>query len=629
MLLATPAKPLLQQAPNPVLAARGGVPLTTGGSLTLNGGSNSAGSETVAPRQAMAPTGSPNGGAIAVGGGSNQPSTRTVTSRQTVTPTDSPNGGAIAVGGGSNQLSTGTVAPQTLAAPALPSMRPAPTSQAHPATPSSPAGISVAGATSSVRIAAGSVSGYIFWDTSQLHYQLSSPCQGLEVTLSTASNGSLQKLASSTTSATGYGSQPVWNFSGQGAQGPWMLCTYVFHQVPEGVPLEADAIVSQSSAFNWPVTLFAEHEPLLKNQFVIPGGNCNTTPDSTLATVLNTGSVICGDSAFNVNFAAQNSRLNVASINTTVCMKPRIDSVNGINSVQNASSPVVFTQDPAYNDYIITGCDFGIGEGGQVYLSGAVTGGRIDMTVLQWSSTQIEAVVKWGLTGVLDGWPDLIVVPPGGGTPAKFPNTRFYAQRQSVLLPSIPQRYVHLDPEQVGDSTHGFGTGYCGGPDLMHLFPCIAFNGGYPLDGVSNGGPSEKSAPSTSVSNAVDRDGAELKFNPGQDTYDLSYLPPGFAIDWFTARWYYWSESVCEMWADEGSQKPGDGINWDPAPASQYNVQQKGTQIVVDWGVDHCSWKWLGMFNVDDEYNAGYSLIVYVKGPIGVDPWTGQPTATH
>ena len=30
------------------------------------------------------------------------------------------------------------------------------------------------------------------------------------------------------------------------------------------------------------------------------------------------------------------------------------------------------------------------------------------------------------------------------------------------------------------------------------------------------------------------------------------------------------------------------------------------------------------MFRVDDWYNSGYSLQVYVKGPIGVDPWTGH-----
>jgi hypothetical protein len=33
----------------------------------------------------------------------------------------------------------------------------------------------------------------------------------------------------------------------------------------------------------------------------------------------------------------------------------------------------------------------------------------------------------------------------------------------------------------------------------------------------------------------------------------------------------------------------------------------------------------LGIFKVDDWYNSGYSLEVYVTGPIGIDPWTGHP----
>ena len=45
-----------------------------------------------------------------------------------------------------------------------------------------------------------------------------------------------------------------------------------------------------------------------------------------------------------------------------ICPAPQIHAVNG------KTSGVVFTQDPQYNDYIITGCGFGTQEG-QVYLS--------------------------------------------------------------------------------------------------------------------------------------------------------------------------------------------------------------------------------------------------------------------
>ena len=305
------------------------------------------------------------------------------------------------------------------------------------------------------------------------------------------------------------------------------------------------------------------------------------------------------------------------------CPSPQIHAVNG------KSSGVVFTQDPAYNDYIITGCGFGAQQG-QVYLSGAISNGRINLVVKpgQWSDTQIEAMVQPGLTGVLDGWPDLIVAPGPAGTPTvKFPNSRFYAQRQSVLLPTIPQQYASLANVPVGDGSQGSGTMYCPGPDLTKLFPCVAFNAGYKIDDFTNGVDHRNDTNSAPVSNAVDRNGDRQQFNSGQDTYDLSYMAPGFQIDYASVFWYAWTSDVCEGWSNDASTKPGDSIAYETL--GHYGWQSKTkTKIVVDWGVDHCAWRWLGMFRVDDWYNSGYSLQVYVKGPIGIDPWTGHPVTT-
>jgi hypothetical protein len=309
----------------------------------------------------------------------------------------------------------------------------------------------------------------------------------------------------------------------------------------------------------------------------------------------------------------------VAPAPTKFCPTPQIHTVNG------KSAGVVFTQDLLYNDYIISGCGFG-SQGGQGYLSGAVTGGRIDLVVKQWSDTQIEAVVEPGLTGVLDGWPDLIVAPTRGPR-AKFPNCRFYAQRRSVLLPTIPQQYVTLANVPVGDTTHGFGTKYCPGPDISHLFPCIAFNAGPPLDGITNG-HDHRNDPNEVVSNAVDRDGGQLQFNAGEDVYDLSNMAPGFEVDYPTVYWYAWTSDVCEGWASDAfPKKPGDSVGYDTEGHYSWNKKTK-TKVVVDWGVDHCGWRWLGMFRVNDWYNSGYSLQVYVNGPIGIDPWTGHPVTT-
>jgi hypothetical protein len=301
-----------------------------------------------------------------------------------------------------------------------------------------------------------------------------------------------------------------------------------------------------------------------------------------------------------------------------ICVSPQVRAVNG------KTSNVIFTQDPTYNDYIISGCGFG-SQPGQIYLSGAVTGGRINLVVKAgpWNDTQIEAMVQPGLTGVLDGWPDLIVTVANGSS-AKFPNSRFYAQRKSVLLPYIPQQHATLANVKVGDSTHGFGTRYCPGPDF---FPCIAFNAGPPLDGISNG-HGQFPGPNEVVSNAVDRDGGQMQFDPGEDVYDLSSMAPGFEIDYASAFWYAWTSDVCAGWSSDAfPKKPGDSVGYDTE--GHYGWYKKtNTKIVVDWGVDHCAWRWLGIFKVDDWYNSGYSLQVYVKGPIGIDPWTGHPVST-
>ncbi len=303
------------------------------------------------------------------------------------------------------------------------------------------------------------------------------------------------------------------------------------------------------------------------------------------------------------------------------CMQPQVHTVNGQNS------GIVFTQDPEYNDYIIAGCGFG-SQPGRIYLSGAVTGGRINLVVKpgQWKDSQVEAMVQPGLSGVLDGWPDLIVTAANGSS-AKFPNTRFYAERKSVLLASIPRERANLANVKVGDSTHGLGTMYCPGPDLTHLFPCIAYNAGPTLDGISNG-HGQFSAPNEIVSNAVDRDGGQSEFPSGEDVYDLSSMAPGFEIDYGSAYWYAWTSDVCAGWASDAfPKKPGDSVAYDTQGHYAFFKKTK-TKFVVDWGVDHCGWRWLGVFRVNDWYNSGYSLQVFVKGPIGIDPWTGHAINT-
>ncbi|HTM38996.1 MAG TPA: hypothetical protein VL156_19775 [Terriglobales bacterium] len=153
----------------------------------------------------------------------------------------------------------------------------------------------------------GTVDGYILWDTSLVQYNLSTPCQGLQVMVVDMGNNSQPTLATSNSST------PVWsapqlnsatsnqNYSGPTSKGPWMVCHYSFGQLPEREALEVRANVIQSSAFSPQVTP-AKVTGSTGTQFTIPPGNCNTRrARSTLSTILGSFIEFCGGQAFNVN----------------------------------------------------------------------------------------------------------------------------------------------------------------------------------------------------------------------------------------------------------------------------------------------------------------------------------------
>ncbi len=149
-----------------------------------------------------------------------------------------------------------------------------------------------------MKVAAGNVQGYVIWDASAVQYKLSTPCQGLQVTLVDPSNNQGQTLASSS-NLTPLSSTPQWNFTG-GSKGPWMVCGYSFHQVPEKQVLQVRAAITQPSAFS-PQAFVKQVPGANGTNLVLATGNCNNPPDSTLSTILASTSVICGGYAFNIN----------------------------------------------------------------------------------------------------------------------------------------------------------------------------------------------------------------------------------------------------------------------------------------------------------------------------------------
>ena len=165
--------------------------------------------------------------------------------------------------------------------------------QANPrSTSSSPYG-SAAAAQTNVKVAAGTITGFVYWDMSAAHYKLSSPCQGLTVNVSTISKpqaGGGQVLAT-TSNFTPMG--PLTDLQMQGTP-KYMLCSYVFRQIPVGEYLRVRAAVA-ATAFTTGVSF---QNPA---DFEIFGGNCNNTPQGTLSFILTGGEMVCGNNAYNIN----------------------------------------------------------------------------------------------------------------------------------------------------------------------------------------------------------------------------------------------------------------------------------------------------------------------------------------
>jgi hypothetical protein len=171
--------------------------------------------------------------------------------------------------------------------------------QANPrSTSSSPYG-SAAAAQTNVKVAAGSITGFVYWDMSAAHYKLSSPCQGLTVNVSTIGKpqaGGGQVLAT-TSNFTPTG--PMTDFSAQGAP-KYMFCSYSFRQMPVGEYLRVSATAA-ATAFSAAVSV------QIPPDFEIFGGNCNTTPSGTLSFMLTGGEMVCGNNAYNINLKLHGS----------------------------------------------------------------------------------------------------------------------------------------------------------------------------------------------------------------------------------------------------------------------------------------------------------------------------------
>jgi hypothetical protein len=170
--------------------------------------------------------------------------------------------------------------------------------QATPRSTGSSRG-SAAAAQTNIKVGAGTITGFVYWDMSAAQYKLSSPCQGLTVNVSTISKpqaGGGQVLATTNHfMPTG----PMTDVSAPGAP-RYMFCSYSFRQIPVGEYLRVQATVA-ANVFSAGVSI---QNP---SDFEIFGGTCNNTPQSTLSFILTGGEMVCGNNAYNINLKLHTS----------------------------------------------------------------------------------------------------------------------------------------------------------------------------------------------------------------------------------------------------------------------------------------------------------------------------------
>ena len=274
------------------------------------------------------------------------------------------------------------------------------------------------------------------------------------------------------------------------------------------------------------------------------------------------------------NRASLSSRENVIAACGTF-NSPIIQSVSG-----QSGGTAVFTQDPAYNPYIIEGCNFGSAPGhAQLnFQDGKKLG---NLKVYSWSDNAITVEVDPALVDVLDQSNITLVLFPAVGKQAERSGFKFYALRREILLNNIPAGQVYLAP--IKDDA--------GNLVLPHY-----------------------ASPFSGASAEVQRSNV-VRFPGGTDQFNFDKLKPGFVVEKYQVS--KGSDSIgCES---PGIEVPDETDYTDGA----WNWESSGNAIRITWQEKHvhCTG---AVGETADGSLASYGLHVWLVGPAlspGASPW--------
>jgi hypothetical protein len=282
------------------------------------------------------------------------------------------------------------------------------------------------------------------------------------------------------------------------------------------------------------------------------------------------------------------------------------DPTMRVVTVSGGQTSAVFTQDSKYNFYTISGCSFGDpgpNAKAYIYYQGSF---REDFQIEQWSDNWIKLSLDPNLTGVDDQDNLTLVVQREDGKQASKNGFRFYAARDTILLPVIPQTDFSLDRFRPDNAvTNSWKSTYTSGsspsviPNLAGISAEVHWDVRTEPDGSMTG---------------------------GSDIYDFSHLHPTFVTE---NAWMEWRDLSCTD--PDYNQFASSTNNW--------SIDWYGSSgIQVSWQGQQCkntpnSCGGGGLTQTDCFVNPAYTpqtnygINVWVTGPRGVDPWTGKPAS--
>jgi hypothetical protein len=337
-----------------------------------------------------------------------------------------------------------------------------------------------------------------------------------------------------------------------------------------------------------------------------PGGPAGNLPAvqhaKTRATGPGGGPVLSGPmktESTSGNQSPGSSASNVTTASHAMC-PPNISTISGLPTV-------MFSPSELFNPYTIKGCGFGNGVG-KVYLTGPFNGGKVQLIVQSvggsqrsparaaWNDTAIIVNVDPSVTGEVDQENVTLVIEPASGAPIQKSGNQFLAARQDVTLQTIPKSAVHfydsiltgVGGKKTGPLTPSGSTTATlsvANPELLYFTPSQSPAG---------------------FSAEVFRGGTASFFSTGSDLFDMSGLYRGFLAESFQLH------QAADPTGCDSSTGKSEG-NW--------SATWSGTNIRVSWKEFQCHLPWMGG---GPDVWSDYSLSVTVKGPRGIDPWTGR-----